>query len=648
MNKNKVVLFFDIAFLALFTILLVGIPLVFTSYTRSVFEVNKMLLMRYVTMITYVLWLFRYILLKDSGFDNSADESFNITGFKWKKTGIEIPVLIWLVINILSTIFSQNIKVAIIGAYDRWEGIITIFNYMMLFMMFVKLTTRRLQVQFFLAAILGSSIISAAYGIYQSLGRDFMRWSVDPTKRVFACINNPVHFCAYMAMVVPLGLGWILYFVAKDKNRGSISIWHETARWLIFISISICFYAQFLSFSKATWLGFVGSMTLFYLFVTRDLNIDSPLKFFTDFFISSIAIGSYYMTDLFNLHKKHWIIGLIIFMILSGYILYSYFFTQKSSRSLKERRKELAYVILSSVVLYITFNYNLAALNKFVSIPVYLCLAAYFIILSLKVDGLLQKYFSRIVIIFLFAKLQFVAISITNILLYTLLTTGYIFLLKKNTLLKKETVFWLSSFLIISALIIIIPSIPIHLSSISNDKEPNGGLKVLQNVQGRLVSYANIAIAGSARTSMWKSSFPWIRDYWLLGSGPDTVKYMYPKYRRSEYGILEGGHNYTPDRLHNEYLNTLATRGILGFVSYYLIFITGWYLLVLSGLIELNFNRYSYIAIGIVTGASIYLGQVFFNFGVVATLVLFYSFMGIGLAIVHHPDFRVKDEEEEN
>ena len=54
---------------------------------------------------------------------------------------------------------------------------------------------------------------------------------------------------------------------------------------------------------------------------------------------------------------------------------------------------------------------------------------------------------------------------------------------------------------------------------------------------------------------------------------------------------------------------------------------------------KLQNNPYRYIVAGLWTGASIFLVQVLFNFGVVATLVLFYSFIGLSLAITLHEDY---------
>ena len=130
-----------------------------------------------------------------------------------------------------------------------------------------------------------------------------------------------------------------------------------------------------------------------------------------------------------------------------------------------------------------------------------------------------------------------------------------------------------------------------------------------------------------------ESSFPWIKDHLLIGSGLDTIKYMYPVYRRSEYGKLEGGHNYTPDRLHNEYLNVLATKGILGFIAHYIIFIGGSCIILLISIHKHSKNPLQFLILGSLGGAFVYLGQVLFNFGVIATLTLFFLLIGLSLCL---------------
>jgi O-antigen ligase len=133
---------------------------------------------------------------------------------------------------------------------------------------------------------------------------------------------------------------------------------------------------------------------------------------------------------------------------------------------------------------------------------------------------------------------------------------------------------------------------------------------------------------------MWKSGLVWVQSYPLFGTGPGTIKEMYPTFRRTDYGRLEGGQNFTPDKLHNEYINVMATNGYTGFILYFLWLLPA-FIWILVTTISRNENVPStYLIIGLLGGCFVYWGQTFFNFGVVATKGLFYELMGLTLAIV--------------
>ena len=174
--------FFDIAIRVLFIILVIGIPLAFTSYTRSVFEVNKLMVLRYVTLGVCGIWFFRSWLYRIFSVEGDARPAYHFFGFKWTKTGLDIWFLIWILFNIASTVFSQNVRVSVIGAYDRWEGLMTALNYVILLLMTAKLVMSRRTMLWILGAALVATGASAVYGVLQSLGMDFMRWSVDPRR----------------------------------------------------------------------------------------------------------------------------------------------------------------------------------------------------------------------------------------------------------------------------------------------------------------------------------------------------------------------------------------------------------------------------------------------------------------------------------
>ncbi|NBV41420.1 hypothetical protein EBR96_01435, partial [bacterium] len=309
----------EVYFLVLICVLAIGIPLVFTSLTRSVFEVNKLMLLRIVTILVCSGWIFKSLVLNANHVDDPEDggPSYQIFGIKWRKIGLEIPLLIFLIFNILSTVFSQNIRLSVIGAYDRWEGILTALNYLVLMVMTAKLITKRYQLIILVVALVLPTAGSAVYGVFQSLGIDFMNWSVDPTKRVFACINNPVHFCAYMGMMVPLSLASLLAVSgSKFDFRGK-----GVVKWALFGLTGLIFYAQYLSFSRATWFGFSLAVPVFFLVAMGLIRTDNIRRLVVDYFTTSIGLLVFYLYYIFTFHKKSPYIGLGIGLIVTAALL---------------------------------------------------------------------------------------------------------------------------------------------------------------------------------------------------------------------------------------------------------------------------------------------------------------------------------------
>ncbi len=633
-------------FQILYTILLVGlaiaVPLLFTKFTRSVFEVNKMLAVRLFSITMLVVWGFQYVLYRANAVADEAG-TWRWKAFAWRRVGLEIPVLIWIGFNVISTLFSQNPTLSIIGCYDRWEGLITIINYMLVIYLYAKLLRRNWQLMALLIGIVASTALSGVYGVFQSLGKDFMNWSVDPTMRVFACINNPVHYCAYVGMVVPIVVGWLLYY-ASDRHKGSQKA--LVIKTILFLAMLLIYYNQFLSYSRATWMGFVAAMTLFYLMVLRNIKADTFRSFLTDMISLTGLLGAFYLVYIFHLHEKGFVYAMGLFAVVIAMVALSLWNTLQMPRESLKRNEILLYLLGACVSMYFGFLSPPGSHPVWLQALLYPVGAVTFLLVCRNAPSEIRQFLLRLVIVFLFAKLQFVAISSLSVLQYGVMIGAYFMLSQKTDNFGLEKKFWLLLCLIAFGVVIAAPAIPSYVKEVRDlfsrsSAMGNGaqGLKVVENATEKVESYQDVAIKGTARTSMWKSSLPWIKDYWLLGSGPDTVKYMYPKYRRPEYGILEGGHNFTPDRLHNEYLNTLATRGFVGGLIYYVGVVLGWYYLLLRGFFKMGNSRHRYILAGLMASATVYLGQVMFNFGVVATLFLFYMVMGIALAMINSPDF---------
>ena len=71
----------------------------FSSLTRSVFEVNKLLLLRLVLIVVYGLWLSKSLLLRDNNILHDKGNSYTLFGLSWKRIGLEIPILLWILSN---------------------------------------------------------------------------------------------------------------------------------------------------------------------------------------------------------------------------------------------------------------------------------------------------------------------------------------------------------------------------------------------------------------------------------------------------------------------------------------------------------------------------------------------------------------------
>ncbi|RAP29876.1 hypothetical protein DID76_03645 [Candidatus Marinamargulisbacteria bacterium SCGC AG-414-C22] len=807
-TKQRFDSLFNGLILVLFTLLIFGIPLAFTAYTRSVFEVNKLLVLRITLILVYFFWFVKYLIYKHNGFDNKEEESYSLLGFRWKRVGLELPVLAWILVNYISSFLSENIFISYIGAYDRWEGMSTILNYVCLVYMFAKLIDSFKYRYWIIAMLIFSTFFSAFYGVLQSLGIEFMNWNADPTKRVFACINNPVHFCAYVAMLVPLGIGFAqrllhwnqvkkipvlfqtnilvrliipsilfissFFFIFKSVSFsdyaglavftaphmlysilffGGLFILNNYTTimpnkitvigvtcyvlFLLFITLAnvntlsatqlfsllfclasfyVCsalndkrlffyraaffismtlYYAMILSYSRATLVGFSIGMAFFFIFL---INSNKSVNFKIEFKqVLFQAIGLFLINIAFifrlQLHSTKTLILFCCFLIIS---FVCFWLTTAKSRSLKDILISVLFFNLLLLPLFDFTQFKSQLLSNFLiaDLNFVMCFLAFtavffcgkylpkkFLIISLLLTifiGITFFLYSVSMVIFIFSLILYtykkvipqfkhidheirfhIFITLIFMLILTALPQLSLFIAKFK-LSQTLAVFPFTALLIILCLffyhyfllyinkptkksityfilfLIFITSLAYYPRVFSDSSlSSNKLIKTNNNVTWRMSNLAREA-PHNARWYMWLSVPPWILDYPLFGSGPDSIRYMYPKYRHPYYGIAEGGHNFTPDRLHNEYLNTLVTRGILGFVIYYGFFIGGWFYLMLK-LFNKYFNKeHRVFILALMSGASIYLIQVIFNFGVVATLAIFYIIIGLGLSFINN------------
>ena len=135
LSKNRL----NLCILSCLIFLLYSVPLFFSTNTHSVFEVGKLLVLRIGILLTILLILLRACLHDpNKHVFQITPTQFIFFGFHWNRSIFDIPIIIWILSLMVSTVFSKNVLLSIYGTYDRWEGLITSILYIILFIIFFK------------------------------------------------------------------------------------------------------------------------------------------------------------------------------------------------------------------------------------------------------------------------------------------------------------------------------------------------------------------------------------------------------------------------------------------------------------------------------------------------------------------------------
>ncbi|MGB5217976.1 MAG: O-antigen ligase family protein [Smithella sp.] len=162
---------------------------------------------------------------------------------------INLFLLFYALLLIISLFFAHNIKMAIVGRQYRSEGLMTLLSY---FLLFLAARTVTLPGKKLFIRITISATILSIYGIAQFYGfdpfpRDFIRggW-----KTAFATFGNPNFFGSYLVLVIPV----VLYNCIAHRQV------------LSGICCAVMIYALVCTLSRGPWIG-IGVAISIYIFM---------------------------------------------------------------------------------------------------------------------------------------------------------------------------------------------------------------------------------------------------------------------------------------------------------------------------------------------------------------------------------------------
>ena len=227
-------------------------PLIWFPWNFELFEYNKMVAVYFLTLIITASWILKMINRK----------SLNL-----HRTPLDIPLLAFLLANILSTIFSIDPHTSIWGYYSRSNGgLLSLVSYLALYYALVSNFEAKQAVNFLKAAVFGGVAVALwaipeHFGVSPScviLTNQFGAscWVQDVQARVFATLGQPNWLAAYLAMLIFPAI----YFALTETHKN---------RFIPYTLYSILFYAAFtFTYSRGATLGLWAGLAVFLGFLT--------------------------------------------------------------------------------------------------------------------------------------------------------------------------------------------------------------------------------------------------------------------------------------------------------------------------------------------------------------------------------------------
>lgn len=258
--------YFDRIIIGLLIALILGLPIFFDVRLYSVFDLSKVGVLLLLGLTIMGVWLIKIIYSER---------------FEFPTTPLNIPILAYISITIIATIFSINPYMSLMGGYKRFEGLIETCTYIFLFFAFVTFVKNRLRLNLVMNAMVVAAVITSFYGFIQYLGHDPFRWSSTNPDRIFSTFGNPVFYSAFLITTLPISLALYLGYQGPEDRRQKAEDGRrqmaETSRgkqWLKDIgygSYCLLIYTIFWhTKTRADFVGLIVLLPLFFVFLGRE------------------------------------------------------------------------------------------------------------------------------------------------------------------------------------------------------------------------------------------------------------------------------------------------------------------------------------------------------------------------------------------
>jgi len=243
----------------LFILLFFATPLIFSSLNSELFELPKFFFI-YALTILLIFFHLQKVLTRQKAL--------------FYKSPLSLIFLIFIISQLLSTLFSIDIHTSFFGYYSRLNGgLLSLLSFFALFLILPLYLDSKLKNLLLKATLLSSSLVSI-YAVAQHFGIDAHLWVQDVQNRVFSTLGQPNWLAAYLALVLPLSA---FYTLTSQKN---------SLRLLYFSHFNLLFLALLFTKSKSGIIATLISLSFFFTYsFFLDLKNKNSFKSYAKYLI---------------------------------------------------------------------------------------------------------------------------------------------------------------------------------------------------------------------------------------------------------------------------------------------------------------------------------------------------------------------------
>jgi len=234
--------------------------------------------------------------------------------FKIQRTPLDTIILLFLLSQVISTVFSLDRHVSLWGYYSRFNGgLLSIITYIFLYYAFVsnfrenaKTIVKRL-----IFVALSSGVIVALWGLPSHFGYDptclafrgtfdVSCWTSDfqPKVRIFSTMGQPDWLSAYLSVLLPITIAlFIKSTFSKVLNNKKLKLSKKSAGFAILYFLMFLLFYVDIAFTKAksgflgTWFAILFFAAAYVFLELRNRN-EKLRKFALDFKLLAVVLLS--------------------------------------------------------------------------------------------------------------------------------------------------------------------------------------------------------------------------------------------------------------------------------------------------------------------------------------------------------------------